>query len=250
MYTKKELYDRLKSLLALEFNCAVDDFNSSNNIITKPVEREGQRKYIDGTFFFKMVTMGNNAIISADESLHERLREFVMDKTGHHLFEHRNLVEIDNILNQYNKRLWQTHHMFLPDTKNIPMKEIAPIKWHEQEDIMKFYEGKQFPNALCEKFQPERPDMLAVTAYDRENIIGMAGCSADTADMWQIGIDVNEKYRGKGIGTYLVTQLKNEVLKRDKIPFYGTSLSNLHSWNIAINSGFYPAWVEVETIEG
>jgi GNAT superfamily N-acetyltransferase len=250
MYTKNELYDRLKSLLALEFNCAVNDFNSNKNIITKPEKREGQRKYIDGTFFFKMVTLGNNAIISADESLHQSLNEFVMDKTGHHLFEHRNLTEIDNILNQYNKKLWQTHHMFLPDTNILPMKEIIPIKWHEQEDIMRFYEGKQFPNALCEKFQPERPDMLAITANDGENIIGMAGCSADTEDMWQIGIDVNEKYRGKGIGTYLVTQLKNEVLKRGKIPFYGTSLSNLHSWNIAINSGFYPAWVEVETIEG
>jgi hypothetical protein len=30
-----------------------------------------------------------------------------------------------------------------------------------------------------------------------------------------------------------------------EIPFYGTSLSNLHSQNIALNSGFRPAWVEI-----
>lgn len=50
-------------------------------------------------------------------------------------------------------------------------------------------------------------------------------------------------------GTKLVQLLKNETLNRGAIPFYGTSLSNLHSWNIAINAGFYPAWVEIATIE-
>lgn len=28
-------------------------------------------------------------------------------------------------------------------------------------------------------------------------------------------------------------------------PFYGTNMSNYHSWNIAINCGFKPAWVEI-----
>ena len=77
----------------------------------------------------------------------------------------------------------------------------------------------------------------------------MAGCSADTPDMWQVGIDITDKYRGKGFGTYLVTLLKNEILRRGKLPFYGTSLSNLHSQNIALNCGFFPAWIEIETIE-
>jgi len=31
----------------------------------------------------------------------------------------------------------------------------------------------------------------------------------------------------------------------EEIPFYGTSVSNYPSWNIALNSGFKPAWVEI-----
>ena len=49
----------------------------------------------------------------------------------------------------------------------------------------------------------------------------------------------------KGIGTTLVKLLKNEILKRGKIPFYGTAESHFHSQNIAINSGFFPAWAEL-----
>ena len=36
-----------------------------------------------------------------------------------------------------------------------------------------------------------------------------------------------------------------KILEEGNIPFYGTSLSNYHSWNIALNSGFRPAWVEI-----
>lgn len=92
--------------------------------------------------------------------------------------------------------------------------------------------------------------MLAVGAMKGDDIIGLAGCSADTKLFWQLGIDVLPNYRGTGIGTKLVKLLKDEVFRRGTIPFYGTSLSNLHSWNIAINSGFYPAWVEIETMGG
>lgn len=36
-----------------------------------------------------------------------------------------------------------------------------------------------------------------------------------------------------------------EFIKDRPGHFYGTSVSNYHSWNIAINSGFRPAWVEI-----
>ena len=80
-------------------------------------------------------------------------------------------------------------------------------------------------------------------------LVGLAGCSADTKLFWQIGIDVLPEWRGKGIASSLVKLLKNEVFKRGAIPFYGTSLSNLGSWNVALSSGFYPAWVEIATKE-
>lgn len=249
MYKKEELIDKLKYQLAIEYNCTEQDFSSSENRITVSANNKGRRQYINGTFFFQMVTLGQNAVITADPCMHPWLCEFVKNKTGHWLFEHRNLCKMDEQLKQHGKELWQTHHMFLPDMTITPAAEIAPVRWYEQDAIHAFYGEKQFPNALCEKFMPERPDMLAVAAYDQDKIIGMAGCSADTTEMWQIGIDVDKDYRGKGLGTCLVTLLKNEVIKRGKIPFYGTSLSNLHSWNIAINSGFFPAWVEIETIE-
>ena len=91
--------------------------------------------------------------------------------------------------------------------------------------------------------------MLAVVALDGEKIMGMAGCSADVPDLWQIGIDVLPGYRGHGVARTLVTLLRDEAFRRGAIPYYGTSLSNLASWKTALSSGFEPAWVEPEARE-
>jgi GNAT superfamily N-acetyltransferase len=249
MKTRQELLDIIKKQLAIEYNCSINDFLSSNNIITVSKDNAEKRHYIDGTFFFQMVTLGDNAVITADECMHEWLKEYTENKTGQWLFEHNNLAAIDEKLKDFNKKLWQTQHMFLSYKEVIPKDIDLKTEWFESETIHQFYETKMFPNALCKKYDPKRPDVLVVAAYDGDKIIGMAGCSADTPLLWQIGIDVDKNYRGKGIGTYLVTLIKNETEKRGKIPFYGTSLSNLYSWGIALNSGFYPAWIEIQTIE-
>ncbi len=53
------------------------------------------------------------------------------------------------------------------------------------------------------------------------------------------------EYRGRGLGTLLVRNLAAELEKRGKLPFYYSSLSNLHSQNIAAACGFRPAGVDV-----
>ena len=46
-----------------------------------------------------------------------------------------------------------------------------------------------------------------------------------------------------------MTLLKNKIIEMGDIPFYGTAAANIHSQNIAINSGFKPAWVETEAVK-
>lgn len=105
--------------------------------------------------------------------------------------------------------------MFLSKTEYCNPVIDFSIKWFEQKEIMKLYGREEFSKALCDKYIPERPDMLAVGAREGEHIIAKL--------FWQLGMDVLPEYQGLGIGT---------------------SLSNLYSWNIA----FYPAWVEIEAM--
>ena len=87
--------------------------------------------------------------------------------------------------------------------------------------------------------------MLAVGAYDDGKLIGLAGCSADAEEMWQIGVDVLPQYRRKGIASALTSKLALEILERGKVPFYCTAWSNVRSVRNAIKSGLIPAWAEM-----
>ena len=86
---------------------------------------------------------------------------------------------------------------------------------------------------------------MAVGAYDGDQLIGLAGCSRDCKEMYQIGVDVLPQYRRKGIAAALTSRLASEIFKLGKIPFYCAAWCNIPSVGNAIRSGFRPAWVEV-----
>ena len=88
-------------------------------------------------------------------------------------------------------------------------------------------------------------DVLGIGAYDRDNLVGFAACSADCDDMWQIGVDVLPEYRQKGIASALTSRLAKEILGRGKVPFYCSAWSNIRSARNAVKSGFVPTWVEM-----
>lgn len=241
----KNYFDKLLGQLAVDYNCTSEDFLKDSNTVVASALNEGRRLYSTKKTFLSMATVGRGTVISTDESIHEFLYGFAKSKQGHQLMEHRNLAAIDRELAKYGYGLTQTHHMFLPCRDVTPQADYA-VKWYYDEEIHQFYSDERFENAICEAALSTRPDRIAVVAYDGDNIMGMAGCSEDAPHWMQIGIDVMPEYRSKGVGTYLVTLLKNRITEMGDIPFYGTGAGNLHSQNIALNCGFKPAWVEIE----
>ena len=242
----KKYYERLLHQLAIDYNCSVEDFYSKNNIITVSALNDGRRSYSPGKPFLQMMTLGGNTIIMADECLHEFLRHFTRDVEGHHLFEFDNLTRLNEELKKYGYQMNPTHHMFLP-CREVKASESFRVRWLYDSEIDKFYGDERFPNAISfPEPCPVRPDRIVVIAVDGENIMGMAGCSEDALHFQQIGIDVLPEYRSRGIGSYLVTLLKDKIIEMGDVPFYGTAAANTRSQNIAINSGFRPTWVETE----
>ncbi len=238
--------NELTRLLSIEFNCAPEDFSRSEDILTVSALNEGRRIYSPEKPIFKMATLGRNTVISADEYLHGFLHEFISDVHGHRLFELPALMKINEELRRYGHTLSPTYHMFMPK-KLAPAVGNYDVKWFFCRDIDQFYGDERFPNAICSEFDHNRPDRIVVCAFDGNEIMGMAGCSEDAPHWQQIGIDVMPEYRSKGLGTFLVSLLAQRIAESGDIPFYGAAIANYHSWNIAINCGFRPAWVEINS---
>ena len=61
----------------------------------------------------------------------------------------------------------------------------------------------------------------------------------------QIGVNVLPEHRGRGLAVRLTALLKDALLDRGVVPFYGTALSHTASLNVARRAGLRPAWAEV-----
>ena len=243
MYTKTEILQIAKAQLALDYNCQLSDFEKEKNTIVENKLIDGRRIYDSDGCFLKILCFGGKAIISTSPIIMPWCEEKLLNRDAAWFFEYPNLRAIDKKLQEFGHEIADIHHYYLPNPNVSWIEPITSVKWYEYEDILQFENDDRFGEAFA--FDENHPDVLAVAAFDGDNIMGMAGASADSKTMWQIGIDVLPEYRGRGIGTNLVTLLKNEILKRGKIPFYGTVESHFHSQNIAMSAGFFPAWAEL-----
>ena len=86
---------------------------------------------------------------------------------------------------------------------------------------------------------------MGVGAYDNGVLIGMAACSADCENMYQIGVDVLPPYRRMGVASALTSRLTKDILVAGKIPFYCAAWSNIRSVKNALSCGFKPSWIEL-----
>lgn len=243
MYTKQEIIKIAKKQLALDFNCIPSDFHEEGNLVTENILRNGRRIYKNDGAYLKVLCFNGKAVITANKEIIPWCKEKLLDISAPWFFQYSILRGIDKKINEYGHKVEDVHHYYLPNPEKIHLEKQFEVRWFEREDIEQFRDDDRFDEAFA--FEDTHPDVLAVAAMDGEKIMGMAGASADGEDMWQIGIDVFHEYRGRGIGTSLVIMLKEEILNRGKVPFYGTVESHIYSQNIAINAGFFPAWAEL-----
>ena len=245
MHSNEEMINKVKEQFSKDFGCSILDLNRDESIIQEIKLKEGRRILDSEGCFFKAISFQDKLIISASKEILPWCNEKFKNAKGTWIAEYYILRSIDKKLNEYEHKIADVHEYFLPDVSLEETKPLFNIKWYEKDEILQFRDDDRFNEAFA--FNKNYPDVLAVAAVDdKDNILGMAGASEDSKIMWQIGINVLEDEKGKGIASFIVQALKNEILNRGKVPFYGTVESHIISQKVALKSGFYPAFAEVK----
>ncbi|MDR0947583.1 MAG: hypothetical protein LBM87_07590 [Ruminococcus sp.] len=277
--------EKLAEQLSYDYNCSPYDFFSGTNSVTESLLHPGRRRFSETADIFKMATIGGGTIISCLPELTGFSKE-IAARYGDEIFSQPALSEIstkiseinlpplnqtvnpsDVSLSEISKKLSNNHTeeisedysktvlapqfkiAFLPKKKTSkpnPTDIFYDIRVFEGDDVKKLYGYSGFENALCRK-TGKRRDVLAVCAFYGGEIIGIAGASNDSRIMWQIGIDVDWRFKNNGIAKTLVGILTEEIFAQKKIPYYVVSPSNIPSLNTAISCGYSPSFAEVRT---
>ena len=233
----------LEKQLAIDYDCTIEEVRSKENIFRVLTCNEGARPIGNADTLLKVSVYREKLLVMANEVILEWCKNFFGQNNGVWFSEPENLIAIHDKLQEHGQRLADAHHHYIP-TAVWPLPEKRfDVKWYEQEEIEVFRGDGRFWEALL--FEENTPDMLAVCAMDGDTILGMASVTRDTEFVWQIGVNVTEEGRGKGVGAYVTVLLKDEVLKRGIVPIYATVESHIKSQKVAFQAGFEPVFYEI-----
>lgn len=241
--TNKEILEIALQQSAYDCNCKPEDFLSDKNVVTISKPDKRARRYLPLPFECDLVSYGNNVVAQTSERLKDVVTEYINKYLPYRCFETPNINALNSMLEEYHLKVCFMAEYFLPDTTKL--KELAcdyQLKVLRPAELSELY-THEWSNALT--FDDRQRDVLAVGAYDKDKLIGLAGCSADCEKMYQIGVDVLPAYRRQGVASAITSRLALEIIKLGKVPFYCAAWSNMKSVRNAVKCGFYPAWVEL-----
>lgn len=241
--TNREIWQIAMRQSAIDANCDTEDFKKKENVVVCSGANPHARRYLELPFVCDLISYGTNIVASVMPEYFETVHEYIDRYPIEHCFETPNLHVLNDEFEKYGMRVCFMAQYWLPDTKRLkPINCNYETRLLHHTDFTELY-LPEWSNALCEK--RKELDVLGVGAYDAGRLIGLAACSADCDDMWQIGVDVLPEYRMRGIASSLTSHLAAEILEREKVPFYCCAWSNVKSARNAVKSGFVPAWVEL-----
>ena len=241
--TNKDILRIAMEQSAADIGCVAGDFLSNDNIIVPYRPSSNAKNYYEHPIGCNFISYGNNIVAGATDETFDIVKEYINKFKFYHCFETPNLYWLNERLAPLGQTVCFMAEYYLPDLNNLDRLSCGyELRVLEKGGFDDLY-VKEWSNALCS--DRKELDVLAVGAYDGDKLVGLAGCSADADEMWQIGVDVLPEYRRQGIASAVTSTLAVEILERGKVPFYCTAWSNLRSLRNGIKSGLIPAWAEM-----
>ena len=242
-----QIREAVERQLALDFGAEQAALNGGKNLFVNKRNDERKRAYENGAALLNVLCVNGIAVFSAaDERLRAEAEKLFSGANAAWLFEISGLRRLDALLSPFSQRLRSVHLYFTPVPGFSARPAVLPCGagavWYEREQLSVFAGDKRFGEALG--FNEGWPDILAVTAEKSGELLGMAAASRDSETLCQIGVNTLPAARGLGVAAALVALLKDELLRRSLVPFYGTAASHSVSQRVAFDAGFKPAWAE------
>lgn len=243
--TQNDIRQTALAQSAIDCHCTSADFTTGQNKVVVSQRDPRARKYLELPFLCHFVSYGNNIVASASEPFLSVAAWYIATFPVAHCFETPHLHALNQALQPLSAAVCFMAEYWLPDVSRlVPQPCAYELRPLTPADFSAFdLYRPEWSNALCK--ERKELDVFAIGAYNGQQLIGLAGCSADCDTMLQIGVDVLPAYRRQGIASALTSALALAALERGKVPFYCCAWSNLPSARNAIHSGFVPAWVEM-----
>lgn len=230
--------------LAADFCCTPAEVMDAQHHFTIFAPQPDRRQYMEIVpCILKIAVVNGKLLFTGRADVIAHCRELYADANAPWFMEARNLAALNRELSAFGAQIRHARPFFISEEPAVVDTHGLTILRYQGVEIESFRGDDRFGDAygFCET----APDMLGIAAMKDGQLLGMAGVSADSPLLWQIGINVLPEARGQGVAAMLVSLIRNDVLAQGRLPYYGTSISHLESQRVALRAGFLPAWFEL-----
>ena len=218
--------NKIEKLLSKQYYCSLKNLNE--NKIIYSINNNVEQHYI------KILAYKNCVVVCTSKNLYTKVQKLLQGKNRDEIFENPFVYG-------------QTIH-YVPDCNcTYDMTSLLKCEYESifDEKILSLKGLTGFENSLAfDKNGFTSTKAVYIAKYCNE-IIGVAGASNSSVNgVWEIGVDVIEKYRNAKIATNLVSKLTKQLLLQNIVPFYSASVTNIASQMVANRCAYVPMWVD------
>jgi GNAT superfamily N-acetyltransferase len=239
----------IRSVLAADLACDERDLMTEGFRVVIAEERAGRRAFPQGPKVLTIATMGTGTVVSCDASRLDWARTALGGLTCDQIFASETVAALSARIARDGQVLAGPDLKFACIEEELRATPALPtsveLEVLEGRAVADLYRHPGFRHALSYRTEGPRPDIVAAIARAEGEVVGIAGASADCEAMWQIGVDVVDGQRRRGIGRAIVSRVTAEVLARGRFPHYSTLVSSLSSSRLALSVAYRLAWVEL-----
>jgi GNAT superfamily N-acetyltransferase len=247
MVDLRAAFEAARTTLTAECACQPDDWNRDDVTIVEAREVEGRRRFSWRAKPFHMLTMGHGVVIACSADRLGWAEANLRHQERDELFSISTLAMIAECVAPDQQVLVGPNLGYVCGSDTVRVHEAPTgftLEVFERERMAEVYRFVGFTHSLSYRLDHPSPDMIAVAAWHKGRVVGMAGVGADSDQLWQIGVDVAPEHQGKGLGRALVSRATGAALEQGKAPYYATSITNIRSGNTARSVGYHLAWSE------
>lgn len=250
--TEARLRDMLQMQLSRDYNCYAEDFEQGGILITSKTAHPERRRFEDEDSIADIIVHEGKLIVTASDEFFDSVEDYFSDaddSDGEWFFDTFDFVAFNKLLNGFGYELGPARLGFVPAPSGLEhgAEPLPPsMVWLEGKELERFRGDERFNEALL--FSEVTPDMLAIACYSElGEILGMAGASRNSADMWEMGVNVLSEARRTGLASEMVRLLSCEVQRRGHLPYFNCCMSHIAAQRTALAAGLRPAFCETRS---
>ena len=240
---KNDVLEKVRKQLTIDLNCRESDFDYGKVTVTDIAQNPGCITYGDEDRALIACYFGGGAVFSVLPNLKDHCKRILDGHDPEWVFDSYSLIKFSEFLYLHGHSIGNLMQYYVPDPDHPKTADTFSGEWIAESDFARYKNEPAAEDVL--HFDAKSPDKLCLIVRQNGKIVGMAAAKADSDLLWQISARVLPEYRGKGIAEYLLGKMKEAVLEKGVVPYYGSAASHTLTLSVGVAAGFFPAWVRI-----